>query len=100
MDDEWLKSFEIRRELFLDEYFIMPNHLHAIVVLDKNNPNGTHVETHGRASLRATTIPIPININIATGVTIKTKPRPPTNIVPETPIYFIVYRRFQIVGQF
>ena len=32
--DEWLKSFEIRQELYLDEYVIMPNYLHAIVVLD------------------------------------------------------------------
>ena len=65
---EWLKSFEIRDELFCDEYIIMPNHLHAIVILKKmkNNKNktggmdgypdyhgyhGYHVETHGRASL-------------------------------------------------
>ena len=27
---EWNKSFEIRTELFCDEYIIMPNHLHAI----------------------------------------------------------------------
>jgi REP element-mobilizing transposase RayT len=66
-------SFEIRDELFLDEYIIMPNHLHTIVVLDKNvdgahvvdmhgmdgthrthviDMDGTHVETHGRASLQ------------------------------------------------
>lgn len=32
--DEWLKSFEIRQELFSDEYVTMPNYLHAIVVLD------------------------------------------------------------------
>ncbi len=80
--DEWLKSFEIRNELFLDEYIIMPNHLHAIVVLKKNGNNetkigesygacgangsdglhnshglhglhGLHVETHGRASLQS-----------------------------------------------
>jgi len=60
---EWLKSFEIRDELFCDEYIIMPNHLHAIVVLEKpiSNSDGSHnldgshdshVETHGRASLQ------------------------------------------------
>ena len=37
VDDEWLKSFEMRDELFLDEYIIMPNHLHAIVLLKKTN---------------------------------------------------------------
>ena len=43
---EWIKSFEIRTELFLDEYIIMPNHIHAIIIL-----NGVGVaETHGRAS--------------------------------------------------
>jgi len=54
---EWYKSFKIRDELFLDKFIIMPNHLHAIIVLGKpinNNDksNGSHVETHGRASLQ------------------------------------------------
>nr|NQU90570.1 hypothetical protein [Bacteroidota bacterium] len=31
--DEWYKSFEIRQELFLDEFIIMPNHLHAIIII-------------------------------------------------------------------
>ena len=68
VNNEWLKSFEIRNELFLDEYTIMPNHLHAIVVLDNTQINGLdgmdgtgsngmdgtgYVETHGRASLRS-----------------------------------------------
>jgi len=68
VDTEWEKSFEIRNELFCDEYIIMPNHLHAIVIIEKskndddlniihgmNNTNGSHdlhVETHGRASLQ------------------------------------------------
>ena len=52
VNNEWLKSFEIRNELFLDEYIIMPNHLHAIVVLDNsqiNDSDGTDdtVGTHG-----------------------------------------------------
>jgi putative transposase len=33
VQEEWLNSFEIRDELFLDEYIIMPNHIHAIIVL-------------------------------------------------------------------
>ncbi len=60
VDTEWNKSFEIRDELFLDEYIVMPNHLHAIVIIDNLNINndlhdlhGTHVETHGRASLQS-----------------------------------------------
>ena len=31
--NEWYKSFEIRQELILDEFMIMPNHLHAIIIL-------------------------------------------------------------------
>ena len=46
---EWEQSFEIRSELFLDEYIIMPNHIHAIVALEKMGDIA--VETHGRASL-------------------------------------------------
>lgn len=38
---EWYKSFEIRQELILDEFVMMPNHLHAIVVIDKNDMNCT-----------------------------------------------------------
>lgn len=43
VENEWFKSFEMRKELILDEFIIMPNHLHAIVEIDT-------VETHGRAS--------------------------------------------------
>lgn len=32
---EWYKSFEMRQELYLDEIQVMPNHLHAIVVISK-----------------------------------------------------------------
>lgn len=46
---EFLKSFEIRQELFLDEYIIMPNHLHAIIELRKPTdiPTDEKVLTHG-----------------------------------------------------
>lgn len=57
IETEWLKSFEIRNELFLDEYVIMPNHLHAIVIIEKTGDDDTNntnvVETHGRASLQS-----------------------------------------------
>lgn len=32
---KWLKSAEIRQEIALDEWIIMPNHLHGIVAIDK-----------------------------------------------------------------
>ena len=39
-EQEWYKSFEIRKELILDEFVIMPNHLHAIVTIKKTARNG------------------------------------------------------------
>lgn len=62
VNDEFLKSFDIRNELFLCEYVIMPNHLHTIVEIrnpdnekshDHNvEPHGIDVEPHGRAVLQ------------------------------------------------
>lgn len=52
---EWKKSFEIRAELFCDAFVIMPNHIHAILRIekpDKMDGDGCPVETHGRASLQ------------------------------------------------
>jgi len=46
MDAEWIKSFQIRNELIMDTYIIMPNHLHAIVIIDD-----LHVEAHDGTSL-------------------------------------------------
>lgn len=78
---EWYKSFKIRNELFLDEFIIMPNHLHAILILfDRNNKNNKtngnvgdgnvgdgnagdgnvgdgNVETHARVSLHTPNTP-------------------------------------------
>jgi len=62
--NEWDKSFNMRDELFLDEFIIMPNHLHAIIILkttkiekinDTHGLYGLHVvDTHGRAYLQTT----------------------------------------------
>lgn len=43
--NEWLQSFEIRDELILHQWAIMPNHIHAIVELIDIHvtPHGTHV---------------------------------------------------------
>ena len=42
--NEFFKSFEMRQELYLGEFVLMPNNIHAIVSI---------VETHGRASLQS-----------------------------------------------
>jgi len=74
VEGEWFKSFEIRNELFLHDFVLMPNHIHATVEIYNENRgyistptdttmndttmndttiNGTTtaVETHGRVSL-------------------------------------------------
>ncbi|MCK4693454.1 MAG: hypothetical protein KAT23_07475 [Anaerolineales bacterium] len=46
---EWLRSEEIRSEIRLDLFVVMPNHLHCIVVI--THSDGI-VGAHGRAPLR------------------------------------------------
>jgi REP element-mobilizing transposase RayT len=36
VNEEWNKSFEIRKELFCDKYVIMPNHIHAILRINNS----------------------------------------------------------------
>jgi REP element-mobilizing transposase RayT len=38
---EWIKTFEMRPDmnLTMDEYVIMPNHFHAIIIIGKNKYN-------------------------------------------------------------
>ena len=57
--DEFFKSFELREELFLGEFVLMPDHLHAIVILDKSKctddvagADGDIVETDGNGETR------------------------------------------------
>jgi putative transposase len=70
VETEWLRSFEIRQELICDEYIIMPNHLHAIIIIDQSGSGNQSkldtgigssgigsVQTHGRASLRPSPSP-------------------------------------------
>ncbi len=46
---EWIKSQIIRKEMKLDEFIIMPNHIHGIVIID----HGTNiVGANGRSPLR------------------------------------------------
>lgn len=48
--EEWLRSSQIRKEIELDEYIVMPNHLHGIVVIMSNDDE----KAHHRAPLQAT----------------------------------------------
>ena len=53
---EWLNTPDIRKNVELDKFVIMPNHLHGIVIIQYSIPASvptTHpVETHCNASLR------------------------------------------------
>jgi hypothetical protein len=64
--NEWFKSFEMRAELSLGEFVLMPNHLHAIVglELEPGLKSGLGlglgpVGTHGRASLQVPNATVP-----------------------------------------
>ena len=39
VEEQWLKSFEMRDDFFLDKWVLMPNHLHAIVTIDSPYEN-------------------------------------------------------------
>ena len=49
--EEWLRSQEIRTEVALDEFVVMPNHFHAIVFLCRNSSEAAALpaasELHG-----------------------------------------------------
>jgi REP element-mobilizing transposase RayT len=38
VEEEWLRTPEIRPQVVLDEYMIMPNHLHGIIFIDREPP--------------------------------------------------------------
>ncbi len=49
---EWLNTPKIRKNIKLDEFVVMPNHLHGIVVVKYKIVETHPVETHCNASLR------------------------------------------------
>ena len=44
--EQWLKTAQLRKNVILDEWVVMPNHMHGIIIIN------TPVETHCNASLR------------------------------------------------
>ena len=52
--DEWVKTPQIRPDLTIDSFVVMPNHVHAIVVIQRQQSNSP-VETRCSASLQVTT---------------------------------------------
>ena len=41
---QWYASEKIRQNIFLDEFVIMPNHIHGIVIIDNNDNIGSGSE--------------------------------------------------------
>jgi len=67
---EWEKTPIIRPGVVLGEFVIMPNHFHAIVIIDHQDLNnvethlgGYYVETYSYASLQSKNIRLPQNTN-------------------------------------
>lgn len=63
VEEEWLRSTEIRKEILLDDYVVMPNHFHAVVFIQDAEGNKavgaipdvgatSIVEATGRSPLR------------------------------------------------
>ena len=54
VEQEWIKSFSVRREIAMDEYVVMPNHFHGIVFITHPTLcriNHSHAIGHGNATL-------------------------------------------------
>ncbi|MCD6596332.1 MAG: transposase [Bacteroidales bacterium] len=49
---EWLKSSEIRKEIELDVYQIMPNHFHGIVMIQNNDRGDRPITPTGTFKMR------------------------------------------------
>lgn len=53
VSQEWQRSAVIRREISLDSFVVMPNHIHGIVVIEKASHRPVAVGAHGGAPLRS-----------------------------------------------
>lgn len=49
--EEWIKTGQLRKYILLDEWVVMPNHFHGIVVIENDNVVG-NVETRRGVSLQ------------------------------------------------
>lgn len=52
VEEEWLRTERLRSEVSLDEYVIMPNHLHAIIQFAHGTSGAEHVGAHRDAPLQ------------------------------------------------
>lgn len=72
VQNEWLRSPEIRKEITLDEWVVMPNHLHGIVIITKpDQPQNSDLP-----NLLATNHSLPLQ-----GLPIQMKPRSLSSLI-------------------
>jgi hypothetical protein len=60
---EWVRSSQIRQEIELDEWVIMPNHIHGIVLITDINTVGNTVGAQGLAPLHLPTTSNPVAVH-------------------------------------
>jgi putative transposase len=53
VEEEWRRSTDLRPGLLLDEFIIMPDHMHALVGLFSNDPRMLEDRAHSCAALQA-----------------------------------------------
>lgn len=55
---EWYKTSELRTDLniTLDEFMIMPNHFHGIIILNEMDSNNSGKEEHSEGDVRSTSL--------------------------------------------
>jgi putative transposase len=87
VQEEWKQTPALRPEILLDEYMVMPNHFHGIVIItdEHKHQNKTLVGTHGRASLQRT--PRSLSSLVAGFKSVVTKRINEMNHTPRMPVW-------------
>jgi len=77
--DEWMKTSEMRSNIKLDEFVIMPNHVHGIIIIDDINDDRGETDGCRGTMHRAPTEP---NKTTNTIQTIEQFGKPTSNTIP------------------
>ena len=88
--EEWSRSGKIRHEMDMDEFIVMPNHVHGIIKImgsEKGVGNQRHVGATGRSPLPAGPAPNSIGAFVAGFKSIATKRINDMRGTPRVPIW-------------
>ena len=84
--DEWIKTAEIRDNVILHEYIVMPNHFHGIIELTQPVGNAGNAGAVGNAcAVGNTGVVGNVGALRATPLPTTTPPQPPTPTIPPQP---------------